>query len=524
VKILKHINYKKAGLALLSSLLIALAFPDYNLYPLLWISFIPLFFAIKNSTDKEAYWLAVLMGFTGTCLSFSWMNHVTKVFMEVPVPFNYLIWLAYAFYQAQLFGIIFLIFSYMKRRTNIPEIILFPVITVSIWSFFPILFSFNLGNGTTPFTSALQGMDITGVFGLDFIIALTNIVIYSFFSRKRNTMNKLVLTVGSLVILLWFGYGVLQENIWKEKIAAWDKKKIGIVQSNRPSSLYILPPEKGYSKTFPVEMDLSLKIANQKPDIIIWAEGNFFGYFEEMSIRIAFMKSIQEMGIPLLFHDYPFDYSETRRLYRNSSVLIKSDGTYGGRYDKRFIVPIGEYIPFIDYDRPFIQGLGLPEPITAGLSPVVFNTGGMLIQPLICYEIQFSDFVAESLGPDPSGKIIVLQSNDGWYGPGAEAAQHNSSTYLRAVEHRIPAVHVINNGRSSIVMPDGSNIFLSEFWKRGSWAVDMPYSKKSGGSFFSKHPSLFPNFIRILFFVMLFYTLFTTMRVRKKVSVYPDKN
>ena len=124
----------------------------------------------------------------------------------------------------------------------------------------------------------------------------------------------------------------------------------------------------------------------------------------------------------------------------------------------------------------------------------------MRITPLICYEVQFSDFTARALttpeDPDPTGAAIVIHSNDGWYGSGTQAEQHRSSTVLRAVENRVPVIHALNNGQSSVILPSGRYVFLADDWTRGSFLVDLPFDPTSGGSFVTRHPDLFENTLR----------------------------
>jgi len=499
---------KKALFALLSALLMVLAFPTYDIYPLLWIGFIPFLVAMEDTTVRESYWLGLITGWAGICGAYPWLSHVTKIYMEAPVPVNYLIWILYGFYHGQLFGLAAALLTWAQKKTALPVIIIFPIIMTGLWTIFPALFFFNLGNGTTGFITALQGIDITGIYGLDYIIVLCSAFIYSIIRYKKIKTPVTVLAGAAIILTAWFSYGIYARHTWQEALTPGETKKIGIVQPNRPSSLFILPPEEGYSTTYPLEMALSKILVGDRPDLIIWPEGNFYGYFEDINVRLAFMKQIRDWGIPLLFHDYPWDMGETGKLYRNSSVLIRDDGTYGGRYDKRFIVPFGEYIPFVNYDWPIIQSLELPPPLTPGKGPVTFHAGGMKIDPLICYETQFSTFVADSLGKDPQGKIITVQSNDGWYGRGAEAAQQNSSIILRAVENRVPVIHVVNNGPSMAAGPDGQVLFTYGFYERGSWIASIPYNEKSGGSFYTRHPAFFVALMRILLIVLIAWVIF----------------
>ncbi len=494
----------KIGLAAFSGILMLLAYPDYNYYLLVWIGFIPLFLALEDATYKETYWLSVIMGMIPVCGGYPWISHVVTAYLRVPPPLNYLMWLLAGFYISQLFALIFLTVAYLKKNTRIPILLIFPAVTVTLWSYFPNMFHFTLANGTAPFLPAIQATQFTGESGLSFMIALSNITGYQLLRYPARRKGMAWIAAALAVIIIWFGYGTASLKIWDNKIDTWEKKKIGIVQPNRPSSLSILPPEPGYSRTNPLEIDLSRRLASQGADLIVWPEGQYFGYMHEPGVRNAFNSAVRQMGADLIFHDKMIDQ---RRLYRNSAIWLRGNGNLGDIYHKRHLVPIGEYIPVFGYDKSFVERYGIPPSLTPGEDIKSFPAAGMNIIPLICYEIQFSRFVAEAVAVEKTGQVILTQSNDGWFGKGTMSAQHRSSNILRAVENRAPVIHVINNGASEVVSPSGRSLFLSKVWTRGSWVVEMPYNEKSGGSFFSAHPNLFLNLVRfsfLLFFLYLF--------------------
>ncbi len=476
-----------------------LAFPPYDYYLLLWAGFLPLLIALEDTTNREAYLLGILMGTAGIMASFPWLIHVNRIYLELPVPVNYFVWFGYSFIHGQVLGIAALTYRFVQSRTKLPPVLLFPFIFAAVWSLIPTLFFFNLANGTVPFKVALQPIEFLGTWSLDVIILLSSALLYSLLRLSRFKYNIPAISAGVLIVTAWFFSGYHLYDSWKQKINSWSKKNIGIVQSNRPSSRYILPPAKGFSDRYPLAMDLSFKLPLQKNHLIVWPEGNLYKYFEDLDVHESFIKNVKKLGVPLLFHDYPYDFKKGKTLYRNSSVALSKEGKFLGRYDKRFIVPFGEYIPFLDYDGKLAQWFNVPPPLTPGEGPEIFELSGMKVQPLICYEVAFTDFVSESVGTNPRGRILVVQSNDGWYGTGGQVYQHNSAVYLRAIEHRLPVIHVLNNGPSIAVSPEGRNRFTSPFWERGSWTVSMPYSADSGGSLYSRHPYIFLLFIRIIF-------------------------
>jgi len=491
-----------------------LAFPAFNYSELIWFGFIPLFFAIENRGYREVYWLTTLSGMVLVCGGYIWLGYVAEHFMEIPRPLNYLIWLAYGFYSAQLFALIFLVFTWLKKHSRIPPVLIFPMVTVTCWSLFPSLFLFNLANATAELPLTLQGMSFVGTEGMDFIIALANITGYSLLKAVRQKSGFQSLILPLLLLAAWFGYGWQSLAVWDQKVNEWSDKKIGIVQPNRRPSLNSVAPKPGYSYYYPMEMGMSQKMRSQKPDLIVWPEGNLLGFFYDSKIRKALLKATKELNIPIIFHDQMVERQQGQKLFRNSSIWMTEKGHLGGIYHKQKLVLFGEYIPLLNRFNDWAQKNGLPVSIIPGDENKIFLTGGMRITPAICYEIMFSQFVAGKIGDEGKAKVILVQSNDGWYGKGAQAAQHRSSTTLRAVENRVQVIHVVYNGSSSIVLPNGRFAFISPFWKKGQWVVDMPFDPNSGGSFFSAHPYLFLNSVRFLTLILLAWS-FWRIRIQK---------
>jgi apolipoprotein N-acyltransferase len=513
---LKNILQYRHLLCVASGLLITAAFPPHDLHPLLWVAFIPLLAAMEDADPRRAYSLGCITGTVMICCAYTWLPCTARSFLGLPPGADILLWLGYGFLHGQITGVIAALLVFMRHKLPVSDIMLFPLVTASVWTCFPALFFFQLGNGMTPFIPALQALDITGVCGLDFIIALVNILLYRILRLKSRRIEPLQAAAALIMILLWFGYGFSSMRLWRAEISSWPERRIGLVQPNRPSP----PPVREGVRALleePPEFVLSRSLLKERPDVILWPEGHNFGYFTVPGRAEDFSASVAAMKTPLIFQDYPEDrLPDGNMLYRNSSVLLASDGSFAGRYDKRKLVPFGEYIPFIDYDRPLIRKLKLPPPVTAGNKPALFRAGGMLILPVICYELQFSGFVAASMESDGRGKVLLAQSNDGWYGSGSQVFQHSSSAVLRAVEHRVPVIHALQNGPSSIVMPDGRILYRGGFFVREARVVSMPYSAHSGGSFFTRHPDLFKGALISAFLIMFLISIFRGRKAGEK--------
>jgi apolipoprotein N-acyltransferase len=135
--------------------------------------------------------------------------------------------------------------------------------------------------------------------------------------------------------------------------------------------------------------------------------------------------------------------------YYNTLAVMDTKGILRGWYDKRLLVPFGEYIP----GRSWLERLPLPVAIrtisqsridfTHGTRSPVLPTPAGLAVGLICYEGIFPLQVAEAA---QEARYLINVTNDGWFTGTIALYQHAALTRLRAVETGLPMVRVANTG------------------------------------------------------------------------------
>jgi apolipoprotein N-acyltransferase len=142
-----------------------------------------------------------------------------------------------------------------------------------------------------------------------------------------------------------------------------------------------------------------------------------------------------------------------------------------GRYDKRHLVPFGEYIPlksilfFLD---KLVVGIGDFKP---GQGPMTLPLpdSSEKVQPLfavpICFEIIFPDLVRRMA--KEGANFLVTLTNDAWFGDSAAPYQHFAMVVFRAVENHLAVARAANTGISGLIGPDGhilseTSIFTQE--------------------------------------------------------------
>ncbi len=497
----------KVILAALSGIILGLAFPNTNFYLLAWICFVPYLLAIEGTDFRQAYVLGLIFGFCALNVGFYWIAEWAKIALGISYPLNLLFPVLYGFCISQAFGLVSSITVYVRASLKVSSTFVFPVIFVSVFSLFPMIFQFKLGDSQTSFQSIIQPVEFTGVYGLDFILLLFNSLVFTLILNFRKWRSISTLMAAGTVVI-WIASGIYLQNMWNHEISQWKSRKIGIIQPNREVTLERPKPLKGYSREYPLEMEMSKTLSQEGAEVIIWPEGHFFGYTYWSSVREAFINQAKKLGTHLLFYDATFKEDSGKKTFHNTVFHLSESGMLESQYDKMILVPFSEYSPlkgkvfFLDW----ILGDYLDN-LTPGKSSMVFHMEGMNLIPKICYEPLFPEFVAESVAGVETGGVIVVQSQDGWFGKSSQPEQHLAATLLRAVENRTPLIHVINNGPSSVIDPAGRIVFKAPKFERGGWVVDMPFHRQINGSFYSNYPGLFINCIRTACFLLILFSI-----------------
>jgi len=504
--------WQQSLLAILSGALLSLSFLEAQYYFFAWIAFVPFLIAINGASLLRSYYIGFISGLSFCVSAGYWVVDFLMLSKGYDLGLSILWSLVLWLYCAQLSALIALTFNCLKQHSSVHEFILFPLVIVTLYSAFPMLFTVRLGESQSQFLCAIQATEFTGVHGLDAIIALSNILLFRVIGLLSMTQPKQANWPWLLAItpiIAWFTYGIFSMQAWDIKVEQWETVRLGIVQPNETPNLESSKLYPGHSLAYPPEMAMTERLTKAGAEIIIWPEAKYKAYFDQPHVGKSYRNQLNKLNTSLVFQDIQhiqvpkqnntlLQYSTL--LQYNTALMLNKDGKQLGQYQKMKLIPFGEYVPLVS-DIPVLRawiegffGKFLNE-MEKGTSHQLFVHHKLNIIPLICYEVMFPDFVAKAVThtqtENKSGSLLVGLSSNGWFGTTRQPYQHVNASILRAVENRIPLVHAVNNGPSIVALPNGRVIFMSDYHQAGGYIVDTPYSKTSGGSFFSQYPKLF---------------------------------
>ena len=158
------------------------------------------------------------------------------------------------------------------------------------------------------------------------------------------------------------------------------------------------------------------------------------------------------------------DRADGRRHFFNSIELVDRHGLAQERYDKRHLVPFGEYMPFSRlFERIGItQFIHFPGGFDPGVGSSLIHIPGLpSALALICYEAIFPNELGETFDvrADPPRWLLNV-TDDAWFGLTSGPYQHFAEARLRAIELGLPLVRAANTGISAVT--DGLGRILVE--------------------------------------------------------------
>ena len=333
-----------------------------------------------------------------------------------------------------------------------------------------------------------QIADIFGIYGVSFLI----ILIVSLCSNKKYIVHGVVLFTSIIV------YGYYKVEIYSGYTIPIKQNDIILIQ---PS----IPQEKKLNHEFFWEnIELQIKLSNIKnkyfnnKKLIIWPEAAVNIPINTNLFLVNYLSNQLTDNNTLLITGA--DRQENSKNY-NSVVIINNKHSIIRYYDKRHLVPGGEFI------SEWLLNLGLKN-LTAGMSNfstgVVSNTirleGYSPFDVVICYEIIFPHHIMDS--PNASEWILNI-SNDAWFKQTDGPYQHIKAACFRAIEQGRAIARCANNGISCIINCNGKILQKLNTDTVGIIHYKMPLKYQS--TIYSKYGNITILFILSVFFILLTY-------------------
>lgn len=242
-------------------------------------------------------------------------------------------------------------------------------------------------------------------------------------------------------------------------------------------------------------VDLVIWPETARPGPLLWKDGD--RPRDPEVARIA-----ETIGVPILYGAdiARFENGHPVAIY-NSAVLVRPGDDRVEWYGKQRLLPFVEGVPFADHvgvDPSRRRATGTRKSAIAflgnfrpGPELTIFEVGSARIGALICYEGMYPQFARAYR--NRGANLLVLLTNDAWWGRSTFGPWHAAMLASRAVEVDLPIVRAANSGISELVLPSGEVPSRTELLGNDDLTVEAfpargegtPYSRWGDGPVFA---------------------------------------
>lgn len=341
-----------------------------------------------------------------------------------------------------IFALLWMVFEFLMNQTfaGVP----FNTVSLAVCEFLPFI----------------QSASLFGAVFISFLIVLVNgyasLIILDIkengFDKKR-ILKPLCAALS--VIVLNSAVGLVLTGIDKSRDKEENAFSASVIQAGLTTSEKYFWTARESFESYMLVTHEALSVLETSPDFILWPETVINTYLlDNPSLLEEFKELASETGSIVLVGTLVYDYEND--LDYNSVIAIYPDGSVEEEgYSKQKLVPFGEFTPLagvLGKIIPIIEEIAVSD-LTPGPGPQLLETDKGVIGRLICYDSIYPAISRESV--KTGAEVLMLFTNDSWYGDSTEVTQHTRHAVLRAVENGRWCIRDANSGISALISPTG---------------------------------------------------------------------
>jgi apolipoprotein N-acyltransferase len=464
----------------LSALLLLFAFPDFDVWPLAWVAFVPLLVVVaRRPRAPQSFVLGWLAGAVFFYTSCHWLTFPMTRYAEIPA------WLAnILMVPAALVGGLFpALFALALSRlcARFGSLALFlaaPLWAALEWARLGVIGQlWNAVGYSQAFEPALiQAARLGGVYAVGFLVLAFNSAL-AYALLKRDARAALVSLAAAACVVLAI---VVTYSTAPRETAGGPGAVVVAVQPNvipdfnRPASEYAALAARhfetsaaalgkiddeggavGNDGSSPQAVVTSPQAAASKPPrVVVWPESPMnFSFERDAQFREQAARFTRAHHASLLFNS--LEPTADGGGY-NAAVIVNEEGRVAAQYDKIRLMPFGEYVPVPRWVPGADSIRGVVGDFTPGTRYTLMPLGGPEAPRagvFICLESAYP-FIARRFTGE-GADVLIEMTNDAYQGDTAVVRQHLSNAVFRAVETGRTLLRVTNTGISARITPRG---------------------------------------------------------------------
>ena len=343
------------------------------------------------------------------------------------------------------------------------------------------------GNGFSGSTWAVQWYEYTGVLGGSLWVLLSNIAIFEALKQRtawtkvRAAMTVLVPIVVSLVI--YWSYELQSERVKaavvQPNVDCYEEKFNNMAGKQVRNILDLV-------SQVPADTKIVVLPETALPDIVDDDEPQLSASVQSIGRTLAehSPEAMAAVGASTVkYYELGDKISDTARqimggycdIY-NSAVAINGDSAENIHHKMRLVIGV-ETMPWWFTSLSELINLGgVTGQLGRSDKATVFEKGGVKAGPAICYEGLYGDWFARFVreGAD----VMLVMSNDGWWGNTPGHKRLFDFCRLRAIETRRAIARSANTGVSGFITSRGDVEQRLDWDERGVLVADVELSER----------------------------------------------
>lgn len=496
-------------LSILAGAAVFLAFPRFDLFPLILLYPVFTHLLVRNFTSlRQAFLYGFLTSFIIMLGGFYWVIYVLHEFGYLPWGVAVLLYMGFCGFGALNFPLYTTAVHWLRTRLNLDSLrspwleiwysLSLPALFTLIEYAVPKLFPWYTAHCLYRMPWLTQPAELTGSLFLSFSLFSLGSVAGLYLLQKIEGRPRPHPTIWTLPVLLWifilgFGYYRLSQPPPERTM------RVALIQANI-GNLEKMAARHGFMEKVRHVVSTYERLTNDaleskpSPDLIVWPETAMpFTLQSESSVyALEIRQKVLGWKVPLITGAYALSPFDLTRDY-NSAFLLEPMGDnriHQEMYHKNVLLAFGEYMPFGEMFPILYRWFPQVSNFERGKIQNAFTLkDGTRLGITICYEVLDPSFFRKVASNEVNA--VVNLTNDSWFGPTAEPYLHGALTIFRSIESRLPLIRVTNTGTSFAVDTFGRMSETTGVYQEGVLVTDVRVPATPPMTFYTKHGDWF---------------------------------
>jgi apolipoprotein N-acyltransferase len=485
----------RLGLAALSGVATAFAFPNISFVPLLAVCLLPLLVALAGLRLRYGALVGAVYGFAFWVAVVPWVAFTVHRFGDVPRVLAVIALLLMAALMTPPFALFGALVSSLDTPRVSLRLALIPAAWVLqeafrtdyyYWGGFPwALLSYPLAK--TP--ALVQSAALGGAWLTSALVVAVNVAVLEGLLSRGGRRLLWIGGAGGAVALVWV-LGAFSMQRYDTPAASTRRLRIGVLQPNVAQEIRFTGESKEEIWRALVE-ETRVLVAKEHPRLVLWPESAVpYAWSFTPHLREELPALCKELDVAILFSTIWSDHPEDDEApYYNAALLVTKDGPVLPAYFKQHLVPFGEYVPaarLLKMIKPISRAV--PGGFTPGTRAEVIRLRAagargaaedgppIKLAGAVCYEIVYPSVARD--GARAGADVLFTLTNDAWYGALGAREQHFEAAVFRAVETGLPLVRAAVTGISGWIDEHGRVLAWIGPDEKGSFVADLALPKE----------------------------------------------